>query len=139
MTPAAKIAIVAGVILVLVIIIIIAVVLTSGNSDTDTPPDQPTTPPPTNLRKWEEYKERLPDETDREWSARIYRAMMQNPGISPNDPGPVHNSGRLQGKDTITKDDATWLCDNPCYWSSSNQAFINSGMCQCSPTEAINF
>lgn len=84
---------------------------------------------------------------NRVWSKEIYETIINQPDTLKTTTGGVnHNAswGKLS-KDHITKEDADWLCQNPCVWyynkGSAKKAV--SEMCKCNSdnekTVAVNW
>lgn len=79
------------------------------------------------------------------WGMLMYRAMVGNPAIKESDGGVNHIAswGRLNGP-TINKEQADWLCGNPCWWYYKKQpagskwrtSMDKISMCDCSGSKA---
>ena len=72
----------------------------------------------------------------RAWSKIIYDKITQSDHAE-TEGGVNHNAswGKL-GKSYISKEDADWLCQNPCQWYSSDEDV--SRMCNCDATVTAN-
>lgn len=95
---------------------------------------------------WEKVKynpkgiQKYPD--NRKWSKQIYEEIVKRPNTLKETSGGVnHNAafGKLD-KRYITKEDADWLCQNPCQWYNKDPYKDDlSKMCDCNSLKAVNF